>query len=281
MSADSTFITGPFPNPVSLVVPEKPYSCLSIAERWDVDSVEVAQDTLWQPSFLVGDRPAPLPVTLPVAYSFPMQTVVMGFGLLFIGTLVVQKFYKSAAMNLFFNSLFSPMAFRRFMEDEEPGWPPSPFWVYFGAIFFWSANLLWGYHQIRPMTSGMEWWWIGGGALAGLLLPVARILGLGVLGRIYRIELWSVAHMQLSYQFHILWSLHLLAGWIVYAYLPAFHGYMLDWIWLSGALSMGWHVLRMVSLAWSERGIPLFYFLLYLCTLELLPLGWCYLHFGK
>lgn len=282
MSADSTFfLSGPIPYHSLPAVPEKPYTCLSIPERWNLDTISTGSDTLWHPSFLAGDVPAPLPVSLPVPYVFPMQTLVMSLGLLFLGTLVMQKFYKPAAMRMFFSSYFSPLAFRRFMEDEEPGWPPSPFWVYFGAIFFWAASMLWVYHHQHPMAPGKEWWWISGGALTGLLLPVARILGIGLLGKVYRIESWSVAHMQLSYQFHILWSLLLLAGWVTFALFPDFQRYAGVWIGLSGAISLVWHLLRMLSLAWSERGIPLFYFVLYLCTLELLPLGWCYLHFGK
>jgi hypothetical protein len=171
-------------------------------------------------------------------------------------------------------ALFSHKQFMKFMTEEEPTWlPPMP-------VFLISASVLIGgtatlvFLQTGMFSHPLLYVAAGTGLIAGMMvLPVLRSAAVEVLGAIFRIRDYTRLHANFSYQ-----SLVFMALLLLPVFLAAALGWLPDLQWAARALvacfamTLFYHFLRLLWQMRSERWIFLFYFFLYFCSLEILPL---------
>lgn len=171
-------------------------------------------------------------------------------------------------------ALFSQKQFNKFMAEEEPSWwPPMPLFLLSSALLIGGTVTL--AFLRTDMFAHPVWYALTGtGFIAAMMaLPVIRSAMAELLGAIFRLRGYTRLHANYSYLTLVFLGLLLLP-----VFLASSLGWLPDVQWAArGAIvcfimALSYHFLRLLWQMRSEGLISLFYFFLYFCSLEILPL---------
>lgn len=281
MPASDTLFIGPLPAFAPEPLPEKPYFTEEIALHWNLDTLSAVSGPEWAPSFLSDGNPAPPPQSLPVYPEFPYTSIVMGAIILFMGLAAINKHLRPWSVKAFFRSFSGIGSFRRFLDEEEPGWLPVPGLMYIGATLPPAMLIFEALHETLEQYVSHALIALAVPMVLCLVIPVLKSSLIALLGKIYRMPQAAKCHAQLLYQSQFIWGVLVALGWTLVTYVQGINIDNIQILLYSGFSALLILLLRMCAIAIRERGFPLLYFLLYLCTLEILPLAWIFLRMER
>lgn len=213
-----------------------------------------------------------------IPQTSPSSPLVKNFtgGILFLVfvLIVVIRLSNSKKIISYLSGLVSLKQFGKFLDQEEAGWlPPMPLTLIVASMIIGATAA--DVFVPRDLLSD-KWYFILFSSLvtlAAFVLPVLKATGAQLVGSILKITPYTSVHANFSYTGQVLYSILLL---------PLFFTYALGGEWLAEwgfhymAVTYGvllvYHFIRMGIYISSEGAFPFFNFILYFCTLEILPL---------
>jgi len=187
---------------------------------------------------------------------------------LWLASMVWLRWVQGSDFRQFLGGVLQNIRLRQFREEHGSSYMP-PFFF----LFFLSMTSPWLYLVSKGFLEPEQIWaWYGLGIW--LVLPLIKSMVVGLTGRLFGLESWTKLHQLVSFQ-----SQTLLGLWFFVLILLDMVGWLKPWPgWVLPAIGLGivliYQLLKLASLWRVRTFISLIYFLLYLCTLELLPLFW-------
>ena len=185
-----------------------------------------------------------------------------------LAAMVWLKWANRAGFRQFLGGLVQNARLRQFRDDHLGSfWSPFLFVYLIGMLSPW---LFLVNKEVLSIHQAWSWYALG----IWMMLPILKSWVIGLIGRLFGIESWTMLHRLVSFQSQLLLGL-----WFFIMMIPD----MVDWStpWPHGFLSglglgivLIYQLFKLATLWRARTFISLIYFLLYLCTLELLPLFW-------
>jgi hypothetical protein len=260
----------PYPTPPPL--PREWFS----GEIAELDSIALPE---YVPSIFQEATSEPLnPEMIPNLPSFPFGAV---SGILLLFALVIWGLHRAteaSGIKDYVRGIWSMVAFRRWLETREPGFYPAyPALYIAGQIGFCGFLLSMPWLQSAPWNSVEFLLLLGVGCIFLPLLKAGLNIGIS---KIYGFPEVGILHVQILYQFHWLMFLGSIPLTILQLQFPEWNLYTLRLAGIGLGLSLSIYFLRILVLYFRYVGHSLFYLILYLCTLELLPAIWIVMRTG-
>jgi hypothetical protein len=187
---------------------------------------------------------------------------------LWLAAMVWLRWVEGSGFRQFLGGVLQNARLRQFREEYGSSFMPPFFFLYFLSMLS-----PWLYLVSKGVLKPEQVWaWYGLGIW--LVLPLIKSAVVGLTGRLFGLESWTSLHRLVSFQ-----SQTLLGLWFFALMLPDMVGWLTPWPgWVLPGFGLGivliYQLFKLATLWRVSTFISLIYFLLYLCTLELLPLFW-------
>jgi len=260
----------PYPTP-----PELPREWFNVS----IDSIEVSDE----PSFvqsIFDDGLAPIVSSEPIPHipPFPFSAISGSFMLSALVLWGLHRAVNATGIKDYVRGMWSMVAFRRWLENREPGFSPAyPILFIAGQLGFCGFLISMPWFQTSPWNRAEFILLLG---ISCLLFPLLKAgLSAGI-SKIYGFPDAGILHTQVIYQFHWMLFLGAIPLTVIHLQFPELEPYTLRFagIWLGISVSV--YLLRIITLYFRYISHHLFYLILYLCTLELLPAFWIVMRTG-
>ncbi len=187
---------------------------------------------------------------------------------LWLAAMVWLRWVEGSGFRQFLGGVLQNARLRQFREEYGSSFMPPFFFLYFLSMLSPWLYLV----SKRVLEPEQVWAWYGLGIW--LVLPLIKSAVVGLTGRLFGLESWTSLHRLVSFQ-----SQTLLGLWFFALMLPDMVGWLTPWPgWVLPGIGLGivliYQLFKLATLWRVSTFISLIYFLLYLCTLELLPLFW-------
>lgn len=224
----------------------------------------------WKPMEYVAENADPVSAdhdfAIPVGVSV---SLIVGFVLL-----ALMLANAGGAFWRYLKTMFSRPALEDYVVEEYRGWLPPSFLLFSGLNVIMTA-----FTMAYMIDEGVydEPWVAAGDALLILLLlhllPILRSLVIRLLGSIFRMNRYASAHIVVSYNSQALLGTLLLPLVLIYFYgTEEWKNHILLASFIALIVILLYHLMRMFSLPGRKRFVYVVYNILYLCTLEIVPL---------
>lgn len=187
---------------------------------------------------------------------------------LWLAGMVWLRWVEGAGFRQFLGGVLQNARLRQFREEYGSRiMPPFSFLYVISMLSPWLYLVSKGVLELEEV---LAWYGLG----IWLVLPIVKSAVVGLTGRLFGLESWTTLHRLVSFQSHTLLGL-----WFFVLMLPDMVGWLTPWPgWVLPGIGLGivliYQLFKLATLCRLSTFISLIYFLLYLCTLELLPLFW-------
>jgi hypothetical protein len=204
---------------------------------------------------------------------FPSSSVSAGLLLFGLMGLSLQRYIHPRHWLIYLKGFYSNVGFFQWESEFEPGKFPR-FLLGFISVQCFALGFIFSLPWIRQLSMQeaiepvIRW------SVIILVLPLMRAMLISGLGSIYGISRWVNVYLQLGYQ------LHFMVGFT--AFVPAAfmlwkafsHETIIPIILILLFVLWGIYLVRIISMYKHRVKFPFVYLVLYLCTLEVLPIIW-------